>query len=411
MRIVSLGVRNVYRNQARAALVVLVLGMSIGLFITMMKTSATTQAEARSLKTQAATRIEVNEAGNTSGYAGTVTTAMLPAEVSRLLSLPNVVRVERYLKRQVVDNRRSPPTGVLIGVEPGATLRLQSMGGFIGSPKILKGRAFGPDDARKAVAIVGKAFAQSRGVQVGDEFVLPGVEIERGKWIYPHAVKDLEAQVVGIFGVGVVYADNQVFMPLDVVQQIMAVGKDRVSQYIVTVDSAENVSRVAKSLKEALGPSVDVISQDQAALQAANSLEAVSANSKMGAVISAAVGALVVLFTMMLVTRERTREIGILKAFGASSSDVAKLFTAESIALALVGSLLGLLTYIIGGSTLGFIFLGAIGSEVSTGARYSLAMSELFQALGLALSFGIVGSLYAVFRAVRMRPSDAIRQQ
>lgn len=411
MRVFFWGVRNVYRNYARATLVIIVLGMSVGLFMTMMKTSATTEAEARTLKAEAGTRIEVNEVGNTSGYAGTVTTAMLPADVSRILSLPNVAKVERYAKRQFVDNQRNPPTGVLIGVEPGATLRLQSMGGFIGSPKILEGRDLVPADAGKAVAVVGKAFAQSRGVGVGDEFVLSGAEIKRGKWIYPHPIQDLKARVIGIFAVGVVYADNQVFAPLDLVEEIMGVSKDRVSQYIVTVDSAENVSRVAKSLKEALGPSVDVISQDQAALQAANSLEAVSANSKMGAVISAAVGALVVLFTMMLVTRERTREIGILKAMGASHGDVATLFTAETITLAIIGSFLGLLTYFIGGSTLGFIFLGAIGSEVSTGARYSLAMSELVQALGLAIGCGIIGSLYAVSRAVRMRPSDAIRQR
>jgi len=118
MRTVAFGIRNVYRNQARAMLVVLVLGLSVGLFVTLLKTGASTQAESRALKAKAATLIEVNEAGNTSGYAGTVTAEMLPAEVSGLLALPHVRRVERYVKRQFVDNRRTPPTGVLIGVEP-----------------------------------------------------------------------------------------------------------------------------------------------------------------------------------------------------------------------------------------------------------------------------------------------------
>jgi putative ABC transport system permease protein len=411
MQTLLLGIRNVSRNHARAILVILVLGLSVGLFMTMTTTSATTAAEARALKAQAATRIEVNEAGNTSGYAGTVTAAELSADVSRLLSLPHLVKTERYLKRQFVDNQRTPPTGVLIGVEPGATFRLQSMGGFIGTPRLVEGRDLTPEDAGKAVAIVGKAFTRSRGVGLGDELVLPGREVQRGKWIYPHAIKDLKARVIGIFEVGVVYADNQIFVPLDVVQDVMGLGPDRVSQYIVTVDSAENVPAAAKALKAALGEGVDVIAQDQVALQAAISLEAVSANSRVGAAIAAAVGALVVLFTMMLVTRERTREIGVLKAIGASNRNVAGLFTAETIALAILGGVVGLLIYTVGGRALGSVFLGAIGSDVSVGARYAVRPAELAQGLGVALGFGLIGSLYAVTRAIRMRPSEAIHQR
>lgn len=411
MRTVRLGIRNVYRNYARATLVVLILGLSVGLFLTMLRTSATTAAEARALKAQAATRIEVSEAGNTSGYAGTVTAELLPADVSRLRALPRVVRVERYVKRQFVDNRRTPPTGVLIGVEPGATLRLQSMGGFVGSPRLLAGRNLTPEDAEKPVAIVGKVFARTREVGLGDEFTLPGAEVQRGKWIYPHPIKDLRARVIGIFEVRVVYADNQVFVPLDVAQDVMGLGRGRVSQYIVTADSAENVPAVARALKEALGDGMDVIAQDQAAFQAATSLEAVSANSRVGGVMAGGAGALVVCFAMVLVTRERTREIGILKAIGASNRNVAVLFTTESVALACLGGALGFLIYAVGGPALGFVFLGVTGSDVLTTPSHALRPADLGQALGLALGLGVLGSLYAVTRAVRMRPSEAIRQR
>lgn len=409
MRLFRLGVRNVYRNHARAFLVICVLGLSVGLFVTMSRTSAATASEARELKARAATRIEVNEAGNTSGYAGIVTAALLPADVSRLRALAHVVKVERYLKRQFVDNRRTPPTGVLIGADPGATLRLQSMGGFVGSPRLLEGRGFAPDDARKPVAIVGAAFARSRGLTLGDEFVLPGAEVRRGKWIYPHSIQDLRARVIGIFEVRVVYPDNQVFVPLDVAQQVMGLGADRVSQYIVTVDSAEHVPATAGALKALLGPSADVISQDQTALQAAGALEAVSRASRVGGLVAAGVGALVVLFTMALVTRERTREIGILKAIGASNRNVAQLFTAEALGLAAFAGVLGTLVYALGGRLLGAVFLGAVGGEVARGVRYALEPEALAQALGVAVVFGLVGSLYAVGRAVRLKPSDAMR--
>jgi putative ABC transport system permease protein len=134
-------------------------------------------------------------------------------------------------------------------------------------------------------------------------------------------------------------------------------------------------------------------------------------NGRVGAAISAAVGALVVLFTMILVTRERTREIGILKAIGASNSNVAGLFTAETIGLATVGGLLGLLIYVAGGNLLVTIFIGSLGADVKGSIAYTLTWSDVSSSLLLVFFFGILGSIYPVFNAVRMRPSDAIRQR
>ncbi|MCH7914842.1 MAG: hypothetical protein IH856_17725, partial [Deltaproteobacteria bacterium] len=63
MVVFSLGVRNVYRNGVRATLVILVLGLSVGLVVTMLKTSANTRAQAQTLKSQIATLITVGSAG------------------------------------------------------------------------------------------------------------------------------------------------------------------------------------------------------------------------------------------------------------------------------------------------------------------------------------------------------------
>lgn len=406
------GARNAFRNPARAILVVLVLGLSVGLFVTMLRGNATTAVEARKLKAEAGTRIQVNEAGNASGYAGAVGARELPADTSRISALPGVVRVERYVKRPFVNNRRpDAPSGVLIGVEPGAIRRLQAMGGFSGNPTLIAGREFGPQDDGKPVAIVGQVFARGRGLALGDEFVLPGEELQRGTWIYPHAIKDLRAKVVGIFRVGVVYGDNQVFVPLGIARDALGIAPDRVSQYVVTAGSAENVPQTAQALKRLLGSTADVISDDAAALQTARLLESASLNSRVGAVIAAVVGSLVVLFTMVIVTRERTREIGVLKAIGASNRDVATLFSSETLTLALLGGGLGFVTHALAGSFLAGLVIGNIGSEISRNEANGLDMAQVAWAFALTLFFGLAGSLYAVWRAVRLRPSEAMRRQ
>lgn len=411
MAIFSLGLRNIYRNQARGALIILVLGLSTGLFVTMQKTGINMGLLAAALKTEAGTYIQVNVKGSTA-YVGTVDERELPADVSPILALPHVKKVERYIRRQFVDNQRNPPTGVLNGSDIGATLRLQSMGGFIGSPRIIEGREFSPYDSDKPVAIVGMAFAKSRGVKVGDEVTIPGIELKRGNWIYSHLPQDVQVKVIGVFSVRVVYGDNQIFVPLPVAQKVLLNGEEeKVGQYFVIVDSAENVKKVAQALKDLLGERADIISQDVAALSVAKSLDAVSANGRVSAAISAAVGALVVVFTMILVTRERTREIGILKAIGASNGNVAGLFTAETIGLATIGCLVGLLIYVVGGNLLATIFIGLLGAGVKGNIAYTLTWGDVFSSLVLVLLFGIVGSIYPVFKAVRMCPSDAIRQQ
>ncbi|MCZ6548733.1 MAG: hypothetical protein O6837_11550, partial [Deltaproteobacteria bacterium] len=127
MVVFSLGVRNVYRNAVRATLVILVLGLSVGLVVTMLKTSANTRAQAQTLKSQIATLITVGSAGQPVGGSGW---QILPGEIAGLKDLPRIAGVERYARRQFVDNTRrlQASYGVIIGVEPGATLRLSAMG-------------------------------------------------------------------------------------------------------------------------------------------------------------------------------------------------------------------------------------------------------------------------------------------
>ena len=407
MVVFSLGVRNVYRNGVRATLVILVLGLSVGLVVTMLKTSANTRAQAQTLKSQIATLITVGSAGQPVGGSGW---QILPGEIAGLKDLPRIAGVERYARRQFVDNTRrlQASYGVVIGVEPGATLRLSAMGGFVGSPKIIEGRNFVAEDRDKAVAVVGKVFADERGLKIGSRLVIPVAQL-KGRGIPPkRRIQDLKAEVIGIFSVGVVWGDNQVFIPLSLAQKVLDMDGG-VSVYYITASSAEHVPPLAKSLKKIFGKAADVISQDAAATKAANSMEEVSSTSRFGATISAGVGALVVLFTMMLVTRERTREIGILKAIGASNSNVAGLFVVETIALATVGAVLGLLIYAAGGSLLANLFLGSIIEGALGGTGFGLSLGELAYGLGLAILFGIIGSLYPVYHAIKMRPSEAIR--
>ena len=109
--------------------------------------------------------------------------------------------------------------------------------------------------------------------------------------------------------------------------------------------------------------------------------------------------------TMMLNFRERTRELGVFKAMGFQSGRVMGLIVAESMLLAFIGSLLGIvpmvgLLYLNPMKNLG---LGPIGAlEISPAA--------IILSLVIALAVGLAAGLWPGFQAMRLRTVDALRK-
>ncbi|MCZ6624096.1 MAG: hypothetical protein O7B35_07685, partial [Deltaproteobacteria bacterium] len=85
--------------------------------------------------------------------------------------VPDVVKVEKYLYQRMFDPNRAASISIVVGVGPGATLRLATHG-ELGKPKIIDGRDLSPQDKGKSVAVVGKAYADYYNLKAGDTFIL-----------------------------------------------------------------------------------------------------------------------------------------------------------------------------------------------------------------------------------------------
>jgi putative ABC transport system permease protein len=116
-------------------------------------------------------------------------------------------------------------------------------------------------------------------------------------------------------------------------------------------------------------------------------------------------GAITVLITLLgaanaiaMSVRERTREIGVLKAIGFRPGIVLSLVLAESVTLAVMGGALG-----IGGAAL------AIGSRGARLAGLMLSLPTVVLAVGAALAVGFVGGLFPAMGAARIRTIEALR--
>ena len=127
--------------------------------------------------------------------------------------------------------------------------------------------------------------------------------------------------------------------------------------------------------------------------------------------ISLLVGSIGVLNIMLVSVTERTREIGIRKAIGATSRAILKQFLVESIVLAGIGGLIGVGVGI-GLSLLGGLITSASGSRLGPVLAGFIPIVTAVPAVGsfvTSLVVGLFAGSYPAYRAARLRPIEALR--
>ena len=113
------------------------------------------------------------------------------------------------------------------------------------------------------------------------------------------------------------------------------------------------------------------------------------------------VGGVVIMNIMLMSVTERTREIGIRMAVGASRTDIRRQFLAESVAVSALGGLLGL--------ALGGLLAWLVSTLSPLPAR--VTPWSVFAALALGASVGVLFGVYPAARASQLDPIDALRSE
>ncbi|WP_322816318.1 ABC transporter permease [Chloroflexus sp.] len=117
--------------------------------------------------------------------------------------------------------------------------------------------------------------------------------------------------------------------------------------------------------------------------------------------ISLVVGGIGIMNIMLVAVTERTREIGVRKALGASDGDVLGQFVMEAVALSLVGSLIGVI------GAIGIVWLISTVSGIATG----ISWIGIVLALTFASVIGIGFGYYPARRAALLPPIEALRYE
>lgn len=113
------------------------------------------------------------------------------------------------------------------------------------------------------------------------------------------------------------------------------------------------------------------------------------------------VGMFGVINTLLTSVHERIKDIGIMRAVGASRNQIIKAFIFEAIIIGIVGGFLGYAA----GTSLAYI----IGPFIFEGTTISLVPQYLPISIGLAIAIAIVATLYPAYHATKIRVADSFR--
>ena len=208
------------------------------------------------------------------------------------------------------------------------------------------------------VALLGSSIASKNNLKVGSTFTAYSTTIT----------------VAGIFSTGNRFGDSQVIMPLQTVQRLTG-QTNQITSAVAYVNSVSNVATVTAAIKKELGSAADVtnsIAQAQSIVSALQNIQTISLYSLIGAVI---VGAIIILMTMIMIVRERRREIGVIKAIGSSNIRIVGQFMAEAVTLTLVGAIIGITFGVIASKPITQMLVSSSNSSSSSSSRSSLAGS------------------------------------
>jgi putative ABC transport system permease protein len=126
------------------------------------------------------------------------------------------------------------------------------------------------------------------------------------------------------------------------------------------------------------------------------------------AAISLIVGGVGIMNIMLVSVTERTREIGLRKAIGATRGDIMSQFISESIILTIIGGIIG----ISGGALFSYLIgwgIKRFGGFVSW--EFYFPISAVLLGLGVAATIGLVFGLYPANQAAKKSPIEALRYE
>jgi putative ABC transport system permease protein len=360
MSVIARGIKNTSRNWIRSGAVVFILAIGVGLSLSMLVANQAVNDKIAELKTNMGNTLIISPAG-ARGFEGGGE-PLKNADAESVKNIAHVTSVDIVLP-MMLQNQDSDTLGFIrmkngsgpiktslqSAIDPGTLGGRSQQGSSLnasdetGRPVSLPIQGAGITDnknqsgtelkiiegtklaGQENTAVVGKGIAEKNNLHIGSTFT----------------VNDVTVKVVGIFDQGNKFENNGVFVPLVSAQKYTGLN-DEVSSIVATVDSIDNLENAQNAIQEKLGKDKADVTSSQANVETAvSSLQSVKTVSVIGFVAALIAAGVITFLIMLVIVRERRREIGVLKAIGGSNRTIVSQFMVEGMVLVALGALVG----------------------------------------------------------------------
>ncbi len=331
-----------------------------------------------------------------SSFVSSVLAKLEAKDVDRVESVKGVESATpMYISSQVVEFKGEKKSVLILGIDP----KKQDMLEEIGLISISEGRNLTASD--NLAVLVGARFAEDT---FDSELKLKQNMLLDGDYLRIVGITKASGQSFGAI------ADSAIIMNYKTLEEIT--GKEltpyRIFAKAVTQEEVPEVKeRIKDRLEKAHGQ------EDFQVITAAKIME--SALSVLGliqlvlvfiAAISLVVGGIGIMNTMLMAVMERTDEIGVMKAIGATNKIILSIFLVEAGVIGLVGGFIGY-----AGGLMAALIAGVIASSAGFDLIIGFDPVLFLGSLTFAFVIGVVSGFIPAQRAAKMDPVEALREE
>ncbi len=227
-------------------------------------------------------------------------------------------------------------------------------------------------------------------------------------------INKVDFKIIGVTkakgGSGFANQDDMIYVPISTAQKFLS-GDKYVTAISVQAPDANSMTTLQQEVTNLLLERHKISDPQLADFSVLNQADIVAAASSVTTIfttllasiagISLLVGGIGIMNMMLTTVTERTREIGLRKAIGGKARDISLQFLAESIALTLLGGVIGT----------GLGWLLAFGVSKFAKISTTVSVSSILLAFGVSAAIGLVFGYYPARRAAKLKPIEALRYE